>query len=233
MVYRAKFKKAYRSGLTHVLVPAVGVGIVLVSGALYGRYSQRWGPPAKLAEAGSHVESLPDMLGNWRLVEDRAMQESALAMLECAGYVNRQYVHQKSGQTISVAVIVGPAGPTAVHTPEICFSSRAYEIQDDRVPIVIEAASGSQHSFWRVDFKTRNELADGLRVYYAWSLGKRWQASDSPRFEFAAAPMLYKVQVAAHIEPDLDSSKHEPCRQFLEDLVNSDWSLHTNFNSAL
>jgi hypothetical protein len=144
-------------------------------------------------------------------------------MLDCVGYVYRRYVNQDSGQSIQLVIVAGPPGPIAVHTPEICFSGRAYEIQNERTEIFLESPPDEWHSFWRVDFTTRNAAADRLRVYYAWSLGEMWQASRSPRFEFAGAPWLYKIQIEASIAPflhdDLDSG-----RQFVEELLKSDWT---------
>ena len=207
---------------------AVGVGIVLSAGVLYGHYSQRWGPPADLVAAGSHLDSLPRQLGEWQVAEELPMGASALAMLECAGCVNRRYVNQESGETVSVAIIVGPAGPTAVHTPEICFSSRAYDLQDQRKSVVIGAAPDAEHSFWRVSFKTRNVLADELRVYYAWSRGERWEASTSPRVKFAAAPLLYKIQLAGLTASGTKTVDSDPCRQFLDELLDSEWKLNAN-----
>ena len=228
MINQSIFGNAQRSAVGHWLVLAIGVGIVLSTGVLYGHYSQRWGPPIDLVAAGSHLDSFPRQLGKWQLTEELPMGDSALAMLECAGYVNRRYVNQESGQTVSIAIIVGPAGPTAVHTPEICFSSRAYELQDQRRSVVIGAAPDAEHSFWCVDFKTRNVLADQLRVYYAWSRGERWEASTSPRVKFAAAPLLYKIQLAGLTASGTKTFDSDPCRQFLDELLDSEWTLNAH-----
>ena len=149
--------------LNYWLALALGVFLTLSAGVLYGQYSQRWGPPADLTAAAAHLASLPHQIGNWKLAEESPMENSAVEMLQCAGYVNRRYVNQQTGQTINLAIIVGPPGPTAVHTPEICFSSRAYDVQGDRQKIVLESSPTLRHSFWSVDFSTKNPLADGLR----------------------------------------------------------------------
>jgi len=228
MVSQSTFGNAQRSAIAHWLVLAIGVGIVLSTGVLYGHYSQRWGPPIDLVAAGSHLDSFPRQLGKWQLTEELPMGDSALAMLECAGYVNRRYVNQESGETVSVAIIVGPAGPIAVHTPEICYSSRAYELQDQRRSVVIGTAPDAEQSFWCVDFKTRNLMADQLRVYYAWSRGERWEASTSPRLKFAAAPLLYKIQLAGLSAPATKTANSDPCRQFLDELLDSKWTLNAH-----
>jgi len=206
--------------------PALALGILLTlsAGALYGKYSQRWGPPADLTTAAAQLERLPGQLGNWKLAEELPMEDSSVQMLECAGYVNRRYVNQQSGQIVNLAIIVGPAGPTAVHTPEICFSSRAYDLQRERQRIVLESSPTKKHAFWRVDFSTKNALADDLRVYYAWSLGRTWEASASPRYEFAAQPYLFKLQLAGAVRPGTVGKDSDPCREFLEELLKSSWT---------
>jgi hypothetical protein len=203
----------------------IALAVVLASGALYGKYAQRWGPPADLLVAASAVAGLPDRVGAWDRIEDVPMEQSTLEMLECAGYINRKYQHRATGQVINLSVIVGPPGPIAVHTPEICFSSRAYEQQSARTAVELVGREDVRHSFWRLDFKSRNVLAVGLRVYYAWSRGEAWVAAKSPRYEFAAAPGLYKLQLAAPVAPGLESEQTDPGKEFLQDLVNSDWQL--------
>ena len=195
---------------------------------LYGKYSQRWGPPPDLLAAAHQLEQMPKQLGSWQLAEETPMAESSVKMLECAGYVNRRYVNQETGQAVNLAVIVGPPGPTAVHTPEICFSSRAYDQQGTRRSVELEQRDGKTDEFWSLDFTTKNVLAEGLRTYYAWSLGDRWEASESPRYEFAASPMLYKLQLATALPPQLGAGDSDAGREFLNELVKSEWNFAPN-----
>jgi hypothetical protein len=201
----------------------VAVLVTLIGGVLYGNYSYRWGPSTRLRSAASLLREMPAAIGPWVLSEELSLPTYALEMLECAGYVHRRYVHRDTGQAISMAVIVGPPGPTAVHTPEICYSSRAYEQAAQRKRIEVTPVSGAPHSFWYVEFTTTNVMADGLRVYYAWSTGEQWQAARYPRFEFAAVPYLYKLQLAAPIAPQLDAASSDMGRDFLKSLAASDW----------
>ncbi len=87
----------------------------------------------------------------------------------------------------------------------------------------MESSSLEPNSFWRTDFTTRNLMASKLRVYYALSDGDRWQASPSPRYEFAAEPMLYKIQLATQVAPGIDVDQQDAGLEFLEDLTATDW----------
>lgn len=207
------------------LVLVVGLAATLLGGALYGRYSQRWGPPADLTLAAQQLTNMPRELGEWTLAEEFPLQRSAVEMLQCAGYVNRNYVNRTTGESISVAIIVGPPGPIAVHTPEICFSSRSYQLQGSRHKVQLETSSHLSNKFWRTDFTSKNILAEGLRVHYAWSRGNGWEASASPRYEFAAAPLLYKIQLAAPLKPKLGEESSDSGREFLKALMDSGWEL--------
>ena len=217
--------KAYEKSVSARQWPALATAllITLIGGALYGNYAQRWNPPAELAEGVMRLEKLPSQIGNWKAVENLPIDEATLQMLDCAGYASRRYVNQLSGQSINCAVLVGRAGPIAVHTPEVCFSSRDYEIQSERTATGVEETPIRRHSFWKVDFNSRNALADGLRVYYAWSPGNVWNASRSPRFQFAGSPLLYKLQLAVNVSPNVGSKGDDAGKQFLEEFVRSAW----------
>ncbi|MCC6493246.1 MAG: exosortase-associated EpsI family protein [Pirellulales bacterium] len=208
-----------------IVACAAGVAIVLATGAVYGHFSNRWGTPADLSAAGAHLKSLPAQLGDWRLQEESEISPSTVKMLQCAGYVNRNYVNVQTGDAVSLAIIVGPPGPTAVHTPEICYSSRNFTLTGDREKTRIASQTGDAHTAWKTSFESKSAFGDRLHVYYAWSDGGRWSASNSPRFEFAASPRLFKLQLAGLVGTAEQSPQDDPPAQFFKALVNSNWSL--------
>lgn len=207
------------------LALSIAVVATLAGGVLYGKYSQRWGTPPDLKAAGAQVEALPANIGDWQLAEELTMSPTAVKMLECAGNVSRRYIHPPTGREVTVAVIVGPSGPTAVHTPEICYSSRAYEVEGARRQVKLSDSQAPVDTFWTLDFSTRNVLASKLRVYYAWSDGGSWKASESPRFEFAASPLLYKIQLATQLPSRQSKDEEDAGLDFLQQLNKSDWQI--------
>jgi hypothetical protein len=178
-----------------------------------------------LQAAGKHLQTLPDQIGNWRLAKDSKIAPNVLQILQCSGYINRTYTHQETGQSVDVALIAGPPGPTAVHTPEICFSSRAYDLDSGPGEVALPGTSARLDSFWSMTFKPKRVGADQLQVYYGWSLGDRWVASSSPRFEFGGRPLLFKIQLAALHDGQPGADATDPCRDFLTSLSHSGWSL--------
>ena len=211
-----------RKNLTGWRIGAVALATLIIvgTGLAYGHYSHRWGPPADMASAVSQVDRLPKQLGEWSAIEELTMGETELEMLECAGYCHRRYVQTGTGKTVTVAILLGPPGPIAVHTPEICFSSRAYDIQRRRELTSVASDDSQSHTFWQVEFASRNALAESLQVMYAWSDGERWFASKSPRFEFAALPYLYKLQLSAPVSVGRRDEDIKATHDFLRELAS-------------
>ncbi len=202
---------------------AAAFGLTLASGAVYGRWTQRWGPPVDLQAAADQMATLPRQVGDWRMIEELPVLEAVVETLQCAGYVHRSYVHQGTGWQVNVALIVGPPGPTSVHTPEICFSSRNYDLQEPRKKWWFKPPGGLSHSLWMSTFRSANAGSDALRVYYGWSRGEEWLASESPRYEFGGARLLYKIQASTSIDPAETGETRDPCQDFVESLLQTFW----------
>jgi hypothetical protein len=209
-----------------MLLVGAGIAVTVSTGIVYGRLTQRWGPGPDLAAAAHHLNVFPTEFGDWQLLNEDTMDEPTRQILDCAGYVNRQYVNRRSGETISVAIIVGPSGPTSVHTPEICYSSRAYSIVTPRKQAVFTDRRGRSHAFWALRFLSNNVSAEQLSVYYGWTSDGTWRAPESARFEFAGRPLLYKLQIASLSPPTEAGQKNEnqdACAKFLTALLDSGW----------
>ena len=154
------------------------------------------------------------------MVEDRPLAEAAREVLQCSGYVSRSYAHRLTGDLVNMVLLVGPAGPTAVHTPDVCYSSQDYTQTGPREVVQVKAASSGQTgSFWMLKLRPNSLEAKPLTSYYAWSDGQRWEATENPRLTFGGKPMLYKLQLAASTPPTSDSSKPDPGRLFLQSFL--------------
>lgn len=216
--------RSEQSTLTRYGVPAIGLATILLGGFVHGQLTQRWGPGGELQRAAEAIDVFPDEFGPWRLQDSKPMAPIVVETLQCANYVNRVYLNTETAEVVSTAVIVGPPGPTAVHTPEICYSSRDYSILEERTTQVI--TSGEQeHRFWAVRFRPNRAGANELRVYYAWSAGEPWDATSSPRFVYGGRPYLYKIQLAGNAPVNSEVVGADSCRRFLQDLLASGWGI--------
>jgi hypothetical protein len=193
--------------------------LTVVSGMVQGRMSNRWGPSEDMQTAGKQLEKIPTQFGSWQMLSSQEMSEEARNQLDCVGYIYRTYRNQKTGETVNMTLFVGPAGPTAVHTPEICYSSRAYKQLAPREPVTLSDKSNQGDKFWSLTFRSTGVNADMLQVYYAWSTGDQWLAAGNPRFSLAGQPYLYKIQLASRMPFFADIKNYDPCKYFLRDFL--------------
>lgn len=207
--------------LTQRRIPLTVVGILLatvLAGVLHGRLSRRWGAPADIAATAAKLDQVPERIGPWQLESSDDLEDEVQKILRCEGSLKRRYVNVDTGESVVVALLLGPSGPIAVHTPEICYSSRDYVIDSEKQVLTLKTPDDRGDEFWAITFRGRTAAEEHLRVYYGWSTGDAWSAPESSRFEFSGEPWLYKIQVAGSI-PGADASAADPCRDFLEAFV--------------
>jgi hypothetical protein len=196
---------------------AVGAGLamILIGGVLHGKLSNRWGVPVNALELGEKLRSVPLELGPWVSEPDREMPKSTLSLLECEGYLNRIYVHRGTGEAVSVAVLFGPKGPIAVHTPEICYDARNVGKSTTRESTP-NTFDGTANSLWKLSFTSNTLEKSKLNVAYGWSDGGPWLAAEHPRFW--ATDYLYKIQTASQATSGKQDSTDAFLRLFLPEV---------------
>lgn len=193
--------------------------VTIAAGTLHGRLSGRWGVSTAVTEAVASLESLPERFGDWTMEESSALDAESLRQLAPYGYLNRTYVNEISGQRVSFFVLMGPVGQTVVHTPGVCYSARDYEIPSEPEPTTVQGADRRKHELWAMTLQSKSLEGGLLRVYYGWSDGTRWEATENGRFKYAGLPYLYKIQLASALPSQPDLEKDDTCRQFLTDLL--------------
>lgn len=198
------------------LIAAIGVSIA--GAVIQGGYSNRWGQSAVLEAASKNLETIPKEFGPWQWQASETWKPEVVDMLQCSGYIHRIYVHRKTGQEVRVAVFVGPPGPTSVHIPEVCYTSKNYDIEGKRTQFEV-TDNGRQDAFWGVTFRSMDPGMGLLKVAYAWSDGGSWAAPDHPRFMFASNPILYKIQLAVPSPISTDIQSYDVCQEFLKDFL--------------
>jgi hypothetical protein len=204
----------------HTFTAGVFIIATVISGLLLGHASDRWGASSDaLAAEHSLNRPLPNRVGNWRMRKEQTLEQDVLKLLRCKSYLARVYEHDQTGDLVTITVLVGPAGPLSVHTPEICYSSRDYVISKTRNKYVVDDNSGKHHEFWDVALKARDAETSTQRVLYGWASGDIWNASEHPRFAYAGAPYLYKLQLAARSQDGAQLEGFDMCQDFLRSFL--------------
>jgi len=195
---------------------SVAIVMTLLSAVVHGYFDGRWAEPTDWVAQGQRLNELPERCGPWVLMKTMELDEGAARLLRCYGSAVRVYQHEQTKDVVSVAVLFGPRGPIAVHTPEICYSSVGTAQIGDRERKMLKA-SGQSQGLWAVQFGEKSldgSVGDpSLEVWYAWSDGGAWTASENPRFWMTTN--LYKIQVAG---PPSESGSAS-CEGFLKEFL--------------
>jgi hypothetical protein len=188
---------------------------VVAFGVAEGRWTNRWSSSRALEKAAARLADVPATIGDW-VSSDQALDPRQVAQAEMEGYLQRRYVHRSSGASLSVLLVCGRPGPTAVHTPDICLPASGYNQagapQRQRINVPGDAAAAE---FWSARFQKSSDTAEPFQVYWSWNAAGEWVASDHPRFQFGRYPFLYKLYVTRPVVVTEDSHTADQRAEFL------------------
>lgn len=193
------------------------IATTVAVGLVHGRWTNRWGERPDILSASVRLEKLPLKVGDWESKGNIPLDPETVRILQCSGSVNRIYEHAKTGERVSVAVLLGPFGPISVHTPEICYSSQNYHIAQERSRWAASESAESEDEFWDVSMQGNDVSSAPFRVLYGWTNDKTWHAAQNPRFSYGGSPFLYKLQLAAPMTAE--GQQHDVCRDFLTEFL--------------
>ncbi len=197
-----------------VLFISLALAATVAGGIVHGYWQQRWGDPAEVAIAVERLGTSPSNFGPWKLVQATTLSDTERHILQNYGYIGGLYQHADSGQRIQFSVLLGPSGPTSVHTPEICLGSHALVATGQRQAMSV---TDSDARFWTLTFRTNDVARHSLRAVYGWRFDDTWSASQQPRIAFAGAPYLYKLQLVCYED---DDTSLETCDEFLKSALS-------------
>jgi hypothetical protein len=207
--------------------PLIGIGVILavmiVFAMLQGNVRGRWSSSHALQEAAARLDQLPESFGPWLPVQSIELQDYALDELEMANYRAGIYEHEQTGERVTLLLMLGPSGLMAVHTPEICLGNQAYRTvgQRTRKTFIVEEEADTEpqvvDTFWKSKFQDTAIDGNYHVIYYAWSMGDKWETPKNPRMEFGLSPYLYKVHVGASaLNEGFFEQKDDPASRFLK-----------------
>jgi hypothetical protein len=198
---RGRFKQTVASLLAFAML--VGSGLV------HGRLTDRWGTSSAVAEAIARLDRVPRSIGDWE-GRDAAIDRKQIERAQIRGYLARTYRNRRDGREVMVLLVCGRPGPISVHTPDVCYAGAGYEAGTLPVPGSV-ATGGHGAEFLTARFKKVDALVpESLDILWAWNARGDWEAPANPRLGFASYPALFKVYLiagrggAAAVEPTVD-----------------------------
>lgn len=189
-----------------------------VAAIAFGVVHRSMTDPLALAESIQQATKVlekpfPETLGEWVRTGDDKLDDDSNGMLQCHGSFVGTYSHAPTGARASVFVLLGPPGPIAAHTPEICVPADTFEhTTRQRMSLDQVAPAGD---LWDLTFTPKDSTRSSFQCVYGWSNGGPWTASVRPRFEFASSPYLYKLQVSYSAPRDSSEKDGGSLQDFL------------------
>lgn len=205
------------------LLLLVALVLVVASGLTQGYVQRRWASDDYLPEASSRLKDIPSEFGHWTS-EELTLTDKEISTGRIAGYIRREYRHSQTNSMVGVLLMVGEAGPISLHPPTVCLAGQGFQMlrqpSTTSIPTSETKQSGDPSALFRADFRSGQSSDDLLtRLYWAWSTDATWQAADSPRFQFAGQPFLYKLYVTERWRPSESKKDTAVAYQFLKDFL--------------
>jgi hypothetical protein len=146
-----------------------------------------------LKRAVARLQRVPAVVGDWE-GQDQKLDPRQVRRAEMDGYLLRRYVNRRTQAAVTVLLVCGRPGPTALHSPDVCYAGQGYTQAGAPARHTLPAAGASgEASFWVGEFHKPGPSPEPLRILWAWNAAGAWQAPDHPRFEYAAHAALYKL----------------------------------------
>ena len=200
-----------------LMVGVLAIALTLGSGVLHGRIRHAGGLAADLTDEIEALNKLPKTFGRWELVKPVEFDERVVEVLECSGYHQAEYRNTLDDTRVFATVLLGPSGPIAVHTPEVCMPSQnSKQVGKTETWETPQAIGKSKPELKMATFKSSGLNQHLTRIAYAWTMDGNWETPQNPRSEYAGKPYLYKVQVATSKPTGYDFEKQtDPLTDFL------------------
>lgn len=201
-----------------ILATVAVVAMTLVPAIQDGQRRFRWGEDSEVLALASRLDDFPKQIGQWRCTTDELIDKAARNQLEPFTYVNRTYVNDTLQMQTTVFILMGPSGPTAVHTPDICFSSRDFTIWRERQVVPVDPSNTSRSKCFETRFQSRDASGSFLTSWYAWTVDGVWHAPEQARYFFSDKRYLFKIQIATRYADREEMENDKVMGEFLAEI---------------
>ena len=194
--------------------------LLTASGITHRLWSGSWNVSGEPGISAARVAEVPSTLGDW-VGTDLEVDARQLARAEAVGYLCRRYVQRRTGVEVTAFLLCGRPGPISVHPPTICYQGLGFQVvgSPERYNVEGDAEMPPATFFWANFVKADSATPDKLRIYWAWKVGRGWQAPQHPRWTFGAAQALYKLYITYRALPGAELPDRDPCQDFMRDFL--------------
>lgn len=203
-----------------VIPTAVAVVLIFFTTIVQGWLTDRWGPSAseQLTAFAEAFKRVPDQIGDWELQQITDMDPREREAAGAVGDLSRTYRNPHTQEVVSVYMICGPSRSVAVHTPDACYVSSGFRMEEKIQPWEITFGNT------KGEFRTATFLKEDptgsqlLRVFWAWNATGQWEAPEWPRMKYGGRTPLNKVYFIARAAPG-EAIADSPALAFAEEFL--------------
>src|SRR5262249_50823727 len=139
------------------------VALVLLSGAVAGVWTNRWGWSMTTKEGAERLKQVSGEVEGWDSSEV-PLSEGEREVGEIEGYLGRRYGHRRTGAVVTVLVLCGRPGPISVHAPDVCYTNSGWQ----QLSKSKYRAPNGDFNFDVLDMRKQNVVqSTNLRLYLA------------------------------------------------------------------
>ena len=187
------------------------------------RYSDRWASSNITSEEFARCfKNVPKVIGDWE-AEELKVKDEVRETAGAVGYVSRAYQNTKTGQTVTLWLIVGHARDICRHTPDICYPSSGFHKQSkENVPYTMAFDDAPPSHFWTNSFIREDRNGRALeRVFWSWykpneNSAVKWVAPEHQRWIFGNARALYKMYFSSQMPSPKQTADESACIEFAQ-----------------
>jgi hypothetical protein len=200
---------------------AAALTILIGSGLAQGLWTGRWVSDARIKRAVAALQRLPLRFGEWEGTDTPGLSAELRERTGIAGSLHRQYVSRRDGAELSVLLVCGAPGPIATHPPEICLSGAGFTLAESPRPYRTSyGAPERAATFHAAEFDRPAPVGTTrMIVLWAWNGSGDWRTPASPRWTFAARPILYKLYVIGRLDRGGLPADGDAAHRLLRDLL--------------
>jgi hypothetical protein len=197
----------------------IAAGLLVLTGAVHGLWTDRWKPSHRLEEATARLERVPMTIGDWQAIP-LELTADEVEMAQLTGYLSRKYVNRYNGQHVFMVLMCGRPGPVGAHTPDICMQGAGFEMVGSPSVYNLPDSGDPPPQFELARFK-RTDAAEGSHelVVWSWNADGTWKAPTNPRLTFARYRALYKLYLQFEMPSAEAKLEDDPRAEFVRQLM--------------
>lgn len=207
------------------------LAVLLIVGLTYVEFQmtdRMAGTNVSAEQRAELLNRVPAAVGDWH-GDDMPIDPNVRKTAGAIGAVQRAYHNVRTGEKVSLWLIVGHAREVSFHTPDVCYPSQGF------------TARASENSVYpmvfpdqpKTDFLTNTFLLENntgpqlMRVFWNWynpmnkaNEGKVvWEAPANPRWHFGNSRALYKMYFTSSMRDPKETAEQSACVRFAREFL--------------